>query len=216
MSLITVSELKQYVPDLASIDDAILQAYIDASSDAVEKFCNRKFAQEDVVERVYATPARINHIYLKQTPVVYVDDVSVVKVSDSCSSNNYMYDGETNRHETVLCRAGYLVDKSNGVLRVMAHDALHYGFGPYPTQYVVRYRGGFDPVPDAVKLATALFAKTLYSAGSSDSRLKSEQVGDYSYTRFSPSESGGSETSVGSSSAGMLLLPYQRLGANGL
>ena len=210
MGLITIAEFKTYVPTMSSVYDSVLQAYIDAASDAVEKFCNRKFALEDVIERVYSTPARINHVYLKQTPVQYIDEVSVVTVGEGCGENNYLYDDTTNRHESVKCRIGYMLDRTNGMVRVMAHDALHYGSGRYPTQYVVRYRGGFDPIPDAVKLATALVAKTLYGAASTDSSLKSEQVGDYSYTRFSP------EMSVGASPAGMLLLPYQRMGANGL
>ena len=216
MGLITIAEFKTYVPTMSSVNDAVLQTYIDAASDAVERFCNRKFAQEDVVERVFSTPARVNRIYLKRTPVQYIDEISIVTIDDQCHINNYTYDDATNRQTLVKCNVGYLVDNTNGVVRVMYPDALSYGGGAYPTQYVVSYRGGYDPIPEPVKLATALFAKTLYGSGTSDSSLKSESVGDYSYTRFSPSESGGSESSISSSSAGMLLLHYQRMGVNGL
>lgn len=215
MALLTLPEFRVYVPALANVDSATLQSYIDAASDAVELYCNRKFSESDVEERVFSTPARVNHIYLKQTPIVYVEELLVVSIGAGCRRGTYFGDDATNAGEKILrCNADYLVNKLNGLVKVLPDPAISYGSGSYPTQYLVRYRGGYNPVPEAVKVATALFVKSLYTIGSSDSSLKSETIGDYSYERFAPTTSGS--LTIGNSPAGAILQHYQRLGVNGL
>lgn len=219
MGLITTDQLLTYVPALQGANTAILQAFIEAASGSVERFCNRTFAYDNnLTERIFAgTPTRI---YLRRYPVDVIYSISLVSFATTpgCDCNTISSDGATNATETLITdRVPYLLNKANGEVQLLPQaNPMPWWQTLQPNQFIVNYAGGFQEIPDPVKLATALLTKQQYDLGTKDLTLKSERIGDYSYERFGISDSLMGLAVPHGTMIAQLLLPYQKLGVNGL
>lgn len=85
--------------------------------------------------------------------------------------------------------------------------------GRFPAGYrniEVRYRAGYDVVPDDVQIATAMVAKSMLDMSKRDTSLVSERIGDYAWSAGSGSAPFRVEKTL-SREAGILLEPYRHL-----
>ncbi len=93
-------------------------------------------------------------------------------------------------------------------------DAPSTIYGKFPRGVIsveLRYTAGYSVIPDAVIRGTTIVVKSLFDRSSKDSAVKSEKIGDYSYTLATPS---GSEDSYDMSippDARILLQPFRRM-----
>lgn len=71
----------------------------------------------------------------------------------------------------------YRVDYDAGAIQF---DGVRIGSGF--RNYVVEYRGGYETIPDALKLLTLELVNSLYNESRRDPTLASESIGDYSYS----------------------------------
>lgn len=211
-ALITRGELLTYCPSLSATANATLDAYIEAASDSIEKYCNRSFAIANVTER---HPYRFtSRIYLRRTPVTSVSNVTLFYRSTVSADVGGMTDlVESNLTETASGNpVQYGVDPNNGIVTV---DPFEYRVSSEQAQlrwfYEVNYRGGFANIPTPVKAATARYVESMVTQWGPNSNIQSERVGDYAYSKFqtAPLISHVSET-------GLMLAPYVRMGANGI
>lgn len=219
MGLITTDQLLTYVPSLQSANTAVLQAFVEAASGSVERFCNRTFAYENsLTERIYAgTPTRI---YLRRSPVEVIYSISLVSFSTTPGSTCTQIgsDAATNANQTVVAdNLPYLLNNATGEVQLLpTTNPMPWWQTLQPNQFVVSYAGGYKETPEPVKLATALLVKQQYDLGTKDLTLKSERIGDYSYERFGISDSLMGLAVPHGTMIAQLLLPYQKLGVNGL
>lgn len=210
--LITRAELLVYCPGLTSTANATLDAYIEAASQMVSKYCNREFPLANVTERhPYNFSPRI---YLKRLPVVSVSNVvlkgrsqpyvAVGNLTNELSSNMTQTDTEYVVPFTVTASTGVVT--VDPVEYRVSSDAMQFAYF-----YEATYSGGYANVPAPVKAATAKLVETMNSRFGVNDGIQSEKIGDYSYTKFAS----GAIISP-ASDIGLFLAPYVRLGINGV
>jgi hypothetical protein len=210
--LITRAELLVYCPGLSTTANATLDAYIEAASEMVSRYCNREFPLANATER---HPYRYSpRLYLKRTPIVSVSNITLYERSTANATvGNITNDLSSNMTET---DTGYVIpftiSSPNGVLTVepwtyrVSSDATQFAYF-----YEVNYSGGYANIPAPVKAATAKIVDSMNTRLGPNDGIQSEKIGDYSYTKFTS----GTILSP-TSDAGFLLAPYVRLGINGV
>ena len=208
--LLTLSECLTYIPALADAPPATVQAYIDAASRSVEKYCNRIFLSDTVSERYIINQGQ--RIYLRRTPITNVSRVAIYQQADPVKADSCGYVNAYNSNETNLTESRldidleYTLEPNTGVLTFVNTYALGLQYF-----YKIEYTGGYDYCPEPVKLAIAQIASGMYSSARYDDSLQSEKIGDYSYSRsnFNSSLSHKHPSSP-------LLSPYTRFSVNGI
>lgn len=200
MALVALDSLKQMLGlDLAdNTADPQLLILRDAAEKAVEMYCNREFAQKEVVE--YHTGTGQPSIVLLHRPVVsilnlWVDydgdydetdpDPSygpgtllepsadyVLERDGSWGGSPVSFCGVVNRRKTVWLP--YYRTYQPG--RLVAEGGPTYG------SIKVQYVGGYAPVPDDLAYAIALYVATMRRVIPWGGKNVSERIGDYSYT----------------------------------
>lgn len=216
--LLTLSELTTYLPQMADAPAGTVQALIDAASRMAERFCNRTFVSKNVTER-YAVTYK-NRIYLKQYPVTNIDSIKLILLDDPAlvDSCGYISGYESENTDLTVTNVPvtleYTANPANGVLEFRNNlqpymPKQHYSRPFYAIE--VGYTGGYTTVPDLVKYAVAMLVESMYSRGRLDPSLKSEKIGDYSYTKSEEAPLLSVKSSVAE-----YLFPYVRHGVNGL
>ncbi len=92
---------------------------------------------------------------------------------------------------------GYVVDPIYGTLGFSQISSMDYAFPTdgslgslaFPSMYqglCLDYRGGFENIPDDIRLLTNELCKDVYHQAKRDSSLVSESLADYSYSALSP------------------------------
>lgn len=96
----------------------------------------------------------------------------------------------------------YRLDETEGTL---------YGDFPFGYQNIeVRYTAGYSTIPDDLQLAACAVVKSIFDSSTTDGNLKSERIGDYSYTLRDLSSDDPYKTIL-SASARFLLDPYKKV-----
>lgn len=96
----------------------------------------------------------------------------------------------------------YRIDETEGTL---------WGEFPYGYQNVeVRYTAGWATIPDDLQMGVASLVKSVFDASNVDGNMKSERIGDYSYT-LKDGFSGDVYSSLLSPSSRMFLDPYKKV-----
>jgi hypothetical protein len=190
-NLITTDELIGLAPGLARLPGPALTMLVGAASRAVERHCRRSFARD--AEIVEALNGRFKpRLFLSRPPINAIASIEV--------------DGETldpDGPDFVIERADWgIVRRGNGRGDPRFGRRWPEGAG----RIVVTYDGGFDPIPDDVKLATIQQAKYLHDAAKASGRYASERLGDYGYS-LNPAAMGGGQTNL-STAAAELLVPF--------
>lgn len=211
-TLLTRAELLVYCPDLSTVANATLDAYIDSASRVVENYCHREFASKAVTER---HPYSFSpNVVLKRTPVTAVSNVTLYsRFTPTSDVGNVTNDYPSNMTATPTgMQLGYAVKPNSGVMTV---DPYSFRVSSEQIQaqyfYEVNYTGGYVNIPTPVKMAVAKVVDSMVSQWGSDGGVISEKIGDYSYTKtphralISPSND-----------VGMLLGPYVKVGAYGV
>jgi hypothetical protein len=94
--------------------------------------------------------------------------------------------------------------------RVVSDDCVATVYGSFPAGYrtvEVRYTSGYATIPDAVQQAVCAVVSAMYHTATADPTLKSETIGDYSYTNAD----GGGFSLIIPDDAKALLMKYKRV-----
>lgn len=86
--------------------------------------------------------------------------------------------------------SSYFVNEQAGVITVQSGTPMNYGFVVNGNQSWVKYRAGYDTIPDDLQSLCARIAKSILDEIGRDSGLLTERIGDYSYTRPDSAQSG--------------------------
>lgn len=91
---------------------------------------------------------------------------------------------------------GYSLNEPAGILEDLATPYQVYDYRRENSTAWVKYRAGFDTIPDDLKSVAAAVAKHFYDDANRDSGLRSETIGDYSYTRETGQDLEGRRSSL--------------------
>jgi uncharacterized phiE125 gp8 family phage protein len=193
--------------------DTLLARLITAASRAIEAATGRVFAQETVDETLPGSDRY--RLQLARTPVKSVTSVNL----DDATLDTSEYSIEDGASGALFRAQGWWSVRSvAGWIEPMRTSE------PYTLHWTVRYVGGYVlpggtpgagdvALPDDIEQACIEAVRMWYSgsgAGAGSPGMKSESIGDYSYTRFDPAASvvGGASFPPITSA---LLQPYVRM-----
>lgn len=172
-ALVTVQEIKDYLQitsDEKSTSDANLSTIANYASKAIESFCGRIFASSNVVE-----------IHNGGRSAVFVDRLPINNVSEVAEYDGSQYVPltasvlDTGELPNVAANAsstpGFVFDSETGkISRDIGFDSGFPDLGivkPFVFRNImngvkVSYNGGFDTIPDDLKLATLDYVKIIF------------------------------------------------------
>lgn len=157
--LITLTDAKTYLSIAHSDDDALLVQLITAASAAAEKYAGRNFAPVTAV--IDKLDGGVTNLMLSTAPVRAITSIIDLIDGTTLSASEYNFDAATG-----------LVWRADATL-----STPRWGAGKHRWQII--YNGGFATTPDDVRQAVLLMVAARSSRRES---LKSESIGDWSYT----------------------------------
>lgn len=197
MAIVTLTEVKEYL-GIAVADttkDARLQIILDASDDWIQnKFADYGilipldkndrtelhdggfvggvsfFPHHRTQQQFHFDPPRdlpTDHVFIKLRPIV-----SVTTVHESRAGKNQVFDSTTE-----ISSDDFVIIPDQGLIRLL--NGLRFDQGYQSIQVV--YKAGFSPTPNDIKLALLVTIDQFVSKVGKGS-LKSERLGEYSYT----------------------------------
>ena len=160
MSLVSVSEVRDYLSINNETSNAKLSMLANMASSVIQSYCGREFSSSYVVEFHDGGFSSIN---VNRPPINNVNSVS--------QFNGSSYEDLQGPNLTVAClnassNADYVWDTS-GLITVDTQGVRNLSVRSVPTfsNYAkgvrVEYNGGYDDVPDDLKLATLEYIKLL-------------------------------------------------------
>ena len=182
MSLITISDIElRYSTTIVGTSTEELYTYlIDAVQEKAEAICNRNFDETEYTERLDGNGQF--DLLLPEYPVVSVDSIQTVDTDGSVTDTFLSTD--------------YVIDNVNGSI------FYKYGFPKGRYNIKVVYTAGYGTesgsyaVPEDLKETLLQMIEQTKTTIIKSSDLKSESLGDYSYTKNNISEIKASETQI--------------------
>lgn len=168
-ALTTLAELKTYMGITGVAEDTLLESLIDAATDLIELFCNRRFKKTTYTDELYDGNGK-TILFMKNYPIVTVTSMYyvIVGMSDELIDPTYhkVYENEGFIYTPHYWRVGHLNIK-------VTYDA--------------GYDFAADGIPSELKQICNELAAYLYSARGKTG-LKAERMGNYSVTYGSPNQ----------------------------
>jgi hypothetical protein len=186
-NLVTTSEVIAEWAGFSSLSSLAQARLIEAATSAIERYCRRTFASEEVTE--YLDGNGTSRIWLERRPVSTITSVTVNDTALDNSSNDAW---KLNPNTGTLTR---------GTGQHDSQLAIHWPRGT--RNVVVVYTGGYAAIPSDVKLAAVTLVKHIHDATTKTGILSSENIGAYSYVLNTAFSKGGFPPAVA-----MLLSSY--------
>jgi hypothetical protein len=186
----TVSRAQQS-PALVDLDTTMLENLLKSASDLIENYCDRSF--DTGVYTEVQDGVGLRWLYLPNTPISSVTSATITEEDESTST---------------VDPSGIIVDSSSGKIEIAPWSDSGYGSWPIGSQNItIVYGGGYATIPEPIQEATVQVAANLYGATSAKNMgMKSEKLGDYSYTRMD-----GAMNMAITPMVGALLANYKRM-----
>lgn len=169
MALLTTVARARRNAALAGAETVHLTNLLTSASEMVEDYCNRLFTSTP-----YATEDQDgsgdNQLWVRNPPITGLTSIYVIDASGD--------------DETILA-ADFDWDADTGHVRFDPEADSDFTWFPVGIGNIqITYTGGYAAIPDQVQDAVILVAMQLYGAGAvTNPTLKSERLGEYSYTR---------------------------------
>lgn len=181
--LTSVQQFKDYLGLTSTSEDAQLHGFLDATEEAIERFCRRKFKSAAYTE--YHDGHGLKNLFLEQRPVtaitgVWVDDDGYYGTGSSPFPSS---DQWTSGTDFALKRSDQS-EKNAGCLVALRGLGLGNGYWPKGDGNIkVTYTAGYTAIPEDLILAIHLLASQVRNAAEKGipGALKSETQGRYSY-----------------------------------
>ena len=169
MALCTIEDLYLYLglgdaPGPSNFDSTAYryQLLIDAISDEIEKYCNRRFNEAAYTE--YQSGEGTRYLLLDQYPIL------------SLTSATITYPTTTN--ETDVDTDNIVIDRDRGQLYYL------YGWEKGFNNVKVIYSAGYETIPDDLALIAMKMVSDAYDNSTvAATTMQEEKIGDYSYKR---------------------------------
>lgn len=218
IALTTLTEIKTYLSISGTGNDTLLTALAEAGEDWIFRYCNRPSGFASASQTEYfdgefseTLPA------LTYSPVTAVASVKIstgegtwsTLTLSTMSIDGLPLDGTAfTTHKGIIrfrSRAGNKWSFETGqVPYTPIQHGANFGGGRDTVQVV--YTGGYSSIPAALEQASIMAASDLWNNRTTNPAVKSETLGEYSYTR-------AESDSAFSPATRALLAPFRRMGA---
>lgn len=161
--LVTLAEVKSFIGISGSENDTLLAELIDYYTAVIETYTQRSWTKETQTEYI---DGGNRDLIIGVRPITSITSITDTDNSEAVDSDDYDFDPE----------AGlvFLVDNATTTGRAF----IRWGSGR--RRWKVIYLGGIDGAGNDIKLAANKVIAGAFNRR--DSGLKSEKIGDYSYT----------------------------------
>jgi hypothetical protein len=156
--------------DLEVSEQAQIDALIAVASEMIEKKCNRIFLADDYAEEKHNGLSE-NWIFVNNPPINDLESIVVV------GAENTTYEGALFSYNA---KTGEIRWDENYLLQNTVTDWI----GLFPQGFnniLINYNGGFEEVPQGIKLLCAQMTKEGFDPGNSPGSLEFEKLGQYFY-----------------------------------
>lgn len=200
MAVITVANYKTFKGISASTYDAILATIIAGAQSRAERFCGRLFDTATFTEKYSGNGSEI--LLLKNFPITSITSITE-RDRGAYASTEYTFDADSGEVRLLGTSEGrFPADEYGevGANQFGVSPCFPVGFRNLTVVYVGAYGSGATAVPADLTLAMLQFVDYLFApvkdGAIPDTSLKSETLGDYSYTRGDASEQVGIENAM--------------------
>lgn len=178
-ALTTVARLKTFLGVTTVADDTLLESIVNAVTEFVEGYCDRRFKQTTYTDEKYDGTGRAN-LLLRNWPVDTATAVVVKRRSSLLNINDWV----------TLSSDLFIIDYRNGIVTAKSGSDFYLE----PQYYSLTYKAGYDfdnsagtPTMDTAGLGDLEYAvwklcAAAYKNRKSDPTIQSERIGDYSVT----------------------------------
>jgi hypothetical protein len=188
-TLVSTAEYKAWRGITVSTYDSIIATLLGWVSTDIRRYCGRDLTngfESATRTETYAGSGDI-YIQLREWPITSITSVTQVYAGGDTSvvdADTYRVDADNGLLACVDARRGrfasWQVNASNGYAgNWLPAPNFTEGFLNYSVVYV----GGYSTIPADLHMATCLLTDLLYTRRGVDLSLKSENIGQYSYTR---------------------------------
>lgn len=172
MTLITTSSAFLNELDynnLASSEQAEIQALIEAASQLIEAYCGRVFAAADYTEK--QDGAGREFIIIDNPPIISLSSVGFISPSDGTTET---VDDAYFDYKSEIGEIQWKPSASSGS---QYEGCFFEGF----RNIVVSYRGGYETIPYPIQRATADLVKVMFDPSLNSQAIEKEKLGEYFY-----------------------------------
>ncbi len=169
-ALTTVVKVKRFLHTSATVDDDLLTELINAWTARMERIAGRQFAARAYTERYCGNGTltlELNHYPVNSiTSIVFVAGAGSQETITTIDATTWRY------------------DSTSGIIRLIADtwiDELG-NFAAGFRNYEIVYNGGYATVPDDLDMLCRELVAETYNQSKRDTSIRSESLGDYSYT----------------------------------
>jgi uncharacterized phiE125 gp8 family phage protein len=170
-ALTTVEKVKRLLHTSSTTDDDLITELINSCSAKIERLCNRQFLARAYTERMDGHDT--HKLVVKHYPI---NEITAI----------YEVSGAGSEEETeLIADTIYRYDSETGIIELIADvwtSAFDTAFAAGFLNYEVQYNGGYATIPDDVDMVCRELVVEAYNLSKRDSTLRSESLGDYSYT----------------------------------
>lgn len=165
MALITIDDVKLFLGITDASTDAELQAIVDYVCAFIQTELGRNIEEIAIIDEIHETDGYMKNFFLKEWPINLGEAFTVEWDNDAFDAT------------------AYEVDDLQGVLYMNRAPRKT------PTKFTVTYTGGYDPVPEDIKLVAVMLAANIFQAGGGGNAggigtgggdITSQRLGDYS------------------------------------
>lgn len=197
MALTSLAQVKAYLGETSSANDAWYSALLAAAESVVKSHLGRQIEQGTYTHFFSGSGTRT--VPLRETPVTSVTTVHedlggyYGQGQDAFASSTLLTAGTDYYLEldgtlpgtSTACSYSGLLHRTNGVWTLMPRyyfpGRLYSEYGPVFGSVKVVYVGGYPTVPQDIQLACCMVVSALKRTVGVGGTLESERIGDYSY-----------------------------------
>lgn len=177
-ALVSLNEVKEALDITTSDHDAKLNGYINRATGIIEVYCQRRFISTTHTNEVYSGNGSA-YIYLRNYPIT------------ALTASEYMNNSNLGSPSYSALQSDlFAIETMGGVDR----GALYYGGGFIDgvNNYRFSYTAGYtdSELPHDLREACIELVGHLFNSRKADRLMKSESLGQYSYTRESVAKTG--------------------------
>ena len=162
--------------NLEAAKQAQLNALADTATTWIEKYCNRVFRRTVYNDEAHNGNSEL-WIYVNNPPIISLGTITIQETSFIGDSTSTDY--AASKFDTKL---------GTGKIRFKPGSFLSSGGGLFSGGFqniLIDYTGGFDPVPEPVKLVASQFIIEMFDPSEDIRGIEKEKLGNYFYSKGS-------------------------------
>lgn len=160
--------------NLEALEQAQIRALTEAATTWIEKYTNRVFRSTVYVDEAHDGNGEL-YIYVKNPPLITLTQVTIQETSFSGATTS-----------TDFAASKFDTNTDTGKIKFKPGSFLSSGASKFTEGFqnvLIDYTGGFDPIPEPIKLVAAEFIVEMFDPSEKVGGIEKEKLGNYFYSK---------------------------------